>query len=689
VTTVSEAFVTLRPDTSGFGRETEGGIRRALSGVAKIAGGIVAANVLQNAAQGVKDFVGGSVEQASALGESINAVQQIFAETAPQILDWGKANATSFGLSQRAFNEMATPMGAVLKNLGLDQDAVADSTVDLTKRAADMASVFNTDVEDALAAINSALRGEANPIERYGVSVTAAAVAQRALADTGKTSAEALTETEKASARLAIIFEQTEAVAGDFQNTSDGLANSQRVQAAETERYQAMIGAKLIPVQLAWNRAKFATVRLIAERMIPALTTLSAWISDRVIPVLHDLAARFREEVLPVLRDDVMPVVERFTRDVLGALVTTFQDDVQPKLEAFVGALRDHILPAVVALGEFVRDQLFPPMKAFVDFLANHKEFIAGFGVAIAVVVAPAFVAWAVAAGAAAVATIAATAPAVALTVAIAALAGGIIWAVRHWDEVTEAMGRFADFVTDKLTDLVGWLRDRFFAFLDSKFAWFAALLLGPAGVLVVVYQFRDEIAGAFDWIAEKVAAFVGDVLGALRDAWTRARDGARTAWSGIVRVVEGFLRDAVRVVTGFASDVYNGAKSFGMAIINGIVDGIRSIGGAIGGAIADQIPDSLPLPGGFSVPLDPRQWSLPGFDTGGIVPGPLGAPVPILAHGGETVLPTHKNLGFGGPTVQFLGPVTIEATSRMAAERAAGDIGWGLQQAMRGRGLA
>ena len=36
----------------------------------------------------------------------------------------------------------------------------------------------------------------------------------------------------------------------------------------------------------------------------------------------------------------------------------------------------------------------------------------------------------------------------------------------------------------------------------------------------------------------------------------------------------------------------------------------------------------------------------LPGFDQGGVVPGPIGAPTMILAHGGETVLPTHKNPG-------------------------------------------
>ena len=36
----------------------------------------------------------------------------------------------------------------------------------------------------------------------------------------------------------------------------------------------------------------------------------------------------------------------------------------------------------------------------------------------------------------------------------------------------------------------------------------------------------------------------------------------------------------------------------------------------------------------------------LPGFDQGGVVPGRIGSPQMILAHGGETVLPTHKNPG-------------------------------------------
>lgn len=41
-------------------------------------------------------------------------------------------------------------------------------------------------------------------------------------------------------------------------------------------------------------------------------------------------------------------------------------------------------------------------------------------------------------------------------------------------------------------------------------------------------------------------------------------------------------------------------------------------------------------------------------YDTGGVIPGPIGAPTPILAHGGETVLPTHKEDvgGFGNQSI-------------------------------------
>jgi hypothetical protein len=45
-----------------------------------------------------------------------------------------------------------------------------------------------------------------------------------------------------------------------------------------------------------------------------------------------------------------------------------------------------------------------------------------------------------------------------------------------------------------------------------------------------------------------------------------------------------------------------------------------------------------------------------PSFDVGGVVPGPPGAPMPAIVHGGETILPTNQpETGGQPPVVQFL----------------------------------
>jgi len=59
------------------------------------------------------------------------------------------------------------------------------------------------------------------------------------------------------------------------------------------------------------------------------------------------------------------------------------------------------------------------------------------------------------------------------------------------------------------------------------------------------------------------------------------------------------------------------------------------------------------------------------------VVPGPVGSPQLIMAHGGETVIPTHKGGQFGN-TVN----ITINATNAGEAQR-------GVMSALRAAGLA
>jgi hypothetical protein len=209
------------------------------------------------------------VKNASDLEESINAVTVVFEEGANKILEFAKTASTSVGMTESAFNQMSTQTGALLKDTGLSADEVAEKTINLTKRAADMASVFNTDVDDAMSAINQALRGETEAIRRYAGDVTDATLETYALSVGINKSVAEMTQQEKRLLRVDLIMKQTAVTQGDFINTSDSLANRQRILAATITDLSAKIGATLIPI-----------IQDLLNKLTPIIESFTKWIDQ-------------------------------------------------------------------------------------------------------------------------------------------------------------------------------------------------------------------------------------------------------------------------------------------------------------------------------------------------------------------------------------------------------------------------
>jgi hypothetical protein len=190
-----------------------------------------------------------AVDDASNLTESVNAVNVAYGDAADGVHDLGEESAESFGLSQRAFNEFSVQFSAfadkVAKGSGRD---VVDVLEEMTTRTADFASVNNLSMAEAAQIMQSSLAGETEALRRYGGDVSAAAVETFAL-ENGliKTKSE-LTESIKVQARYGLLMEETNKVAGDFANTSGGLANQQRILTAQYEDLSARLGKTLIPL---------------------------------------------------------------------------------------------------------------------------------------------------------------------------------------------------------------------------------------------------------------------------------------------------------------------------------------------------------------------------------------------------------------------------------------------------------
>lgn len=236
---VGDNFSTLDSRLSGV-RERLQKVGESMTSIGTRMSATLTAPIVGLGVYGVKAF--------SDLSEAVNAANVVFGQASGKIIDFGKNAADSVGLSQRAFLQASVPIGSALQNVGLSASDAGDMTIKLTQRAADMASVFNTDVNTALGAIQAGLRGEIDPLERFGVGLSDASIKAYAMANGIGTVGAELTMEEKTLARVGLLMEQTNRVQGDFKNTSDGLANSTRIARAELENNAAVLGEKLAPI---------------------------------------------------------------------------------------------------------------------------------------------------------------------------------------------------------------------------------------------------------------------------------------------------------------------------------------------------------------------------------------------------------------------------------------------------------
>lgn len=207
-------------------------------------------------------FFKGAITGASDLAESQSKVGVVFGTASAQILTASKTAATAMGLSQSAYLAATGGLGNLLVSLNVAPKAAADMSQQMVALAGDMASFNNVSPEEALAAIQSGLTGETEPLKKFGVNMNDATLKAEAL-KLGLISStkDAMDPQTKALAAQSLIMSQTGTAQGDFARTSDGLANQQRILAAQTEDLKTKIGNVLLPVMT--GVATFLNVNMI------------------------------------------------------------------------------------------------------------------------------------------------------------------------------------------------------------------------------------------------------------------------------------------------------------------------------------------------------------------------------------------------------------------------------------------
>lgn len=198
------------------------------------------------AGAGIVSFFQGAIDKASDLNETVSKSKSIFGEQQAAMQQWSQGAAQAMGLSSQKALDAATSFGDMFRQLGDSAPVAAQTSQQVVQLAADLGSFNNLETGDVIERLSAAFRGEYDSLQAVIPNISAARVEQEAMAESGKTSASALTQQEKAHATLAIVMKDGALAQGDFAKTADGAANTAKRNAAAFEDLQAKVGQGLL-----------------------------------------------------------------------------------------------------------------------------------------------------------------------------------------------------------------------------------------------------------------------------------------------------------------------------------------------------------------------------------------------------------------------------------------------------------
>jgi hypothetical protein len=538
------------------------------------------------------------VDAASDLNEVTSKTEVIFGDAADAVFKFAEGAGSAFGQSERAALDAASNFGTFGKAAGLTGENLSDFSTELVGLSSDLASFANTTPEEAAQALGAALRGESEPLRRYGVLLDAATLQQKAL-EMGIYDGEgALNAQQKILAANAVIFEQTTDAQGDFARTSDGVANQQRILAAQFENVKARLG----------------------QALLPAFASFLSFITDKVIPGVERFVNIFQEEGIGGIVNrvgDYLPIIQEKLAQFGQALVDWIGPRIGPALEKiaeFAGKIGNWLIETGLpllweklqelgsALLEWIGPRIGPAVRQIGEWIAALAQWLIDDGLPLMVdkliQLGNALVDW--------------IKPRI--VPAIQAL-GELLIAITTWI-VTEAVPKIAAEALKLAGALLGWIAE----LLPRALAGLGSFLL----------DLIKELPGLFVDLINTALDLGGQVGGAVVD--------------GIV--------DGIKALVGKGTQV---AKDFVNAIIRFVntelIDGIN-----------DLLEFTVPLPFGASFTVNPPDIGhIPEMADGGIVTAPTLAIVGEAGPEAIVPLSRDMDMGGGTIVVNVQGSVVSE----------------------------
>lgn len=627
------------------GKGMMGGV---IGAVGRMAGPLAIAFAGLQVGQMVASTISDGIAQAADLEQSVGAIATVFKGGADEMLAWSDQAATSVGLTKNEFNELGTLIGSQLKNGGTAMDDLAPKTNSLIQLGADLSSMFGGSTSEAVEALSSALKGERDPIERYGVSLTQAAIDAKAAELGFAKVGGALSAEASQAATLALIMDQTADAHGNFASETDTLAHQQQVLAAGWDNVVTQIG----------------------QLFLPLMTTIVGFLNTSVIPALSgffgalnggDGAASGFGSILGTIGDLFGPILSAVA-PLVGELLQLWTT-ASPIMILFQ-ALQPVIPIIAAALGQLASvlgTGLGVVLQAIVPIITQLVTILSGIFQQVVVGLMP-------------------------LIMMLAEVFGQIV----------TALAPLIAAIFQLIAPLVGLLAPTLqvlMPILQAIIDLFIAVL-GP--VLQLVQVIIDALMPVIQALIDILTGLITFVVGVFSGDWEMAWSGVEQIFNGFVSAVKGIIEGLFQILGGIVDFIFNlfgGVGDWlvdaGQSLIQGFIDGISSMVGQVGdaiGGIMDWVGGFFPHSPAKRGPFSGSGWTsvadggrslaaqfAGGFDDGmggfGLGSGPLGprlsVPGPIPVDDVLATSPAGAGGGAGdGPTITIFNPVPERAST-------------------------
>ena len=269
----------------------------------------------------IKDGMTEIISLAGDFQQSTGAIGAVFKDKAGEVSAKASTSASDVGIDKNAYNELSSLLGAQLKNANVPMEELAGSTDKLIGLGADLSSMFGGDAKTAIESISSALKGEMDPIEKYGITLNQAALEAEAVSKGLVKPVKDAAAVSDASTKMTLAQKKYNEVVKEHGKDSDEAARAKLTLTAAERAFSKATAGKLPKIQgqnkamavmsalftqSADSQGNFAkesdTLQGQQQRMNAEFANLKIEIGTEFLPVMTTMTMFVRDNVIPAVK---------------------------------------------------------------------------------------------------------------------------------------------------------------------------------------------------------------------------------------------------------------------------------------------------------------------------------------------------------------------------------------------------